>query len=78
VQGKINTKIGNRSFENEAAFKHLGTAQTNKNQIHEEIREIKFRKCHHSVQNILSSPLLSKQIKTKIYATIIFPDFYGC
>jgi len=35
--------------------------------------------CYHSVQNILSSRLLSKYIKIKIYKTIILPVlFSGC
>jgi hypothetical protein len=35
--------------------------------------------CHHSVQNLLSSYLLSKNIKIKIYKTIISPVvLYGC
>ena len=29
--------------------------------------------CYHSVQNLLSSSLLSKNIKIKIYRTIILP-----
>ena len=29
--------------------------------------------CYHSVQNLLSSSLLSKNMKFKIYRTIIFP-----
>jgi hypothetical protein len=29
--------------------------------------------CYHSVQNVLSSGLLSRNIKIKIYRTIIFP-----
>jgi hypothetical protein len=29
--------------------------------------------CYHSVQNLLSSRLLSKNLKIKIYRTIIFP-----
>jgi len=37
--------------------------------------EIKSR---HLVQNILSSSLLSKNIKIKIYRTIILPVMYGC
>ena len=31
--------------------------------------------CYHSVQNILSSSLLSKNLKIKIYITIILPVF---
>jgi len=35
--------------------------------------------CYYSVQNILSSSLLSKKLKTKIYRTIILPVvLYGC
>jgi len=35
--------------------------------------------CYHSVQNFLSSSLLSKNIKIKIYRTIILPAvLYGC
>jgi hypothetical protein len=35
--------------------------------------------CYNSVQNLLSSVLLSKNIKIKIYRTIIFPFvLYGC
>ena len=34
---------------------------------------------YHSVQNVLSSSLLSKNVKIKIYRTTILPDvFYGC
>jgi len=35
--------------------------------------------CHNSVQNLLSSSLLSKNLNTKIYRTIILPVvLYGC
>jgi hypothetical protein len=35
--------------------------------------------CYHSVQNHLSSPLLSKNLKIRIYKTIILPVvLYGC
>jgi hypothetical protein len=34
--------------------------------------------CNHSIQNLLSSRLLSKNVKTRIYETIILPVvFYG-
>jgi hypothetical protein len=34
---------------------------------------------NHSVQNLLSSPLLSKNLKIRIYKTIILPGvLYGC
>jgi hypothetical protein len=35
--------------------------------------------CYHSVENVLSSRLLSKNIKIRIYKTIILPvALYGC
>ena len=35
--------------------------------------------CYHSMQNLLSSRLLSKNLKIKIYRTIILPVvLYGC
>jgi hypothetical protein len=35
--------------------------------------------CYHSVQNLLSSHLLSKNVKVRIYKTIILPVvLYGC
>jgi len=35
--------------------------------------------CYHSLQNIFFSSLLSKNLKTKIYRTIILPVvLYGC
>jgi hypothetical protein len=35
--------------------------------------------CYHSVQNLLSSRLLSKNVKLRIYETIVLPVvLYGC
>jgi hypothetical protein len=47
----------------------------NQNSIQEEIKNrLKSGNvCHLSVQNLSSSDLLSKNIKVKIYRTIIFP-----
>ena len=46
---------------------------TNKNSIQEEIKSrLKLgNACYYSVQNLLSSSLLSKKLKIKIYRTII-------
>ena len=58
----------------------MGTL-TNQNSIQEEIKSrLKSgNACHHLVQNILSSSLLSKNFKIKIYRTIILPVvLYGC
>ena len=56
-------------------FKYLGTTLTNQKCIAEEIkRRLKSgNACYHSVQNHLSSRLLSKNLKIKIYRTIILP-----
>jgi hypothetical protein len=62
-------------------FKYLGTTLTDKNYIHEEIkcRRNSGSACYHSVQSLLSSRLLSRNVKVKIYKTIILPVvLYGC
>jgi len=61
--------------------KYLGTALTNQNSIQEEImsRLKSENVCCHSVQNLLFFSLLSKNLKIKIYRTIILPVvLYGC
>ena len=71
----------NRSFERVEEFKYLGTSLTNQNSIQEEIKSrLKSgNACYHSVQNLLSSRLLSRNLKIKIYRTIIVPVvLYGC
>jgi hypothetical protein len=68
-------KIANRLFENVLQFKYLGTAVTNQNLIQEEIKRRlnSGNACYHSGQNLLSSRLLSKNLKIRIYKTIILP-----
>ena len=63
------------SIERVEGFKYLGTKLTNKNSIQEEIKSrLKLgNACYYSVQNLLSSSLLSKKLKIKIYRTIILP-----
>jgi hypothetical protein len=59
----------------------LGTTVTNENLIQEEIKRRlnSGNACYHSVQNLLSSCLLSKNLKIKIYKMIILPVvLYGC
>jgi hypothetical protein len=76
-----NTKITNRSFDNVAQFKNLGTAVTSQNLIQNKIkRRLNSGKaCYHSVQVFLSTRLLSQNVKIRIYKTIILPVvLYGC
>jgi hypothetical protein len=54
-------------------FKHFGLTVINHNLIQEEIKRRlnAGNACYHSVQNLLSSRLLSKNVKVRIYKTII-------
>ena len=74
-------RIENSTFERLEEFKYLGTILTNQNSLPEDIKS-RLRSgnaCYHSVQNLLSSSLLSKNLKIKIYRTIILPVvLYGC
>jgi hypothetical protein len=76
-----NIKIYNKSFERVEEFKYLGATLTKRNCIHEEIKSrLKSgNACYHSVQNLLSSRLLSKHTKIRVYRTIILPVvLYDC
>jgi len=63
------------SIERVEQFKYLGTTLTNINSIQEEIKSrLKSgNACYQSVQNLLTFSLPSKNIKIKIYRTIILP-----
>ena len=80
--GRIHSmKVDNSSVERVEEFKYLGTALTDQNSIQGEIKSrLKSgNACYHSVQNLLSSRLLSKNLKIKIYRTVILPVvLYGC
>jgi hypothetical protein len=72
---KRSIKIADRSFVDVAKFKYLETKITDQNCIHEEIKSRlnSGNACYHSVQSLLSSRLLSRNVKVKIYKTIILP-----
>ena len=69
-----NIKIDNSNFERVEHFKYLGKVLTDKNFIQEEIKRrlTSGNACSHSVKNILSSSLLSKAYKVKIYKNVQF------
>ena len=68
--GRIHSmKTDNSSIERVVDFKYLGTTLTNQNSVQEEIKSRLNLgdACYYSVQNLLSSRLLSKNLKIKIY-----------
>jgi len=69
------------TFERVDEFKYLGTTLTNQNSIAEEIKS-RLRSgnaCYYSVQNLLSSRLLCKDLKIMIYRTTSLPVvLYEC
>ena len=73
--------ISNSSFYRVEEFKYLVITLTNLIFTQEEIKNRlqSGNACCHSVQNLLSSSLVSKILKIKIYRTIILPFvLYGC
>jgi hypothetical protein len=86
--GSIITKSSQSLSEKDESVKSSGTAvfranieKENQNLIRQEIKRRlnSGNACCHSVQNLLSSRLLSKNIKVRIYKTIILPVvLHGC
>jgi len=74
-------RTDNSTFQRVEVFKYLGKYLTNQNSIAEEIKS-RLRSgnaCYPSMQNLLSSRLLSKNIMTEMYRNIILPVvLYGC
>jgi hypothetical protein len=78
---KHSIKIAHRFFEDVAKFKYLGTTLTDKNCTHKEIKSRlnSGNACYHSVQSLLSFHLLSRNLKVKMYKTILLPVvLHGC
>ncbi|KAJ4449326.1 hypothetical protein ANN_00724 [Periplaneta americana] len=76
-----NIKIGNLSFEEVEKFEYLGATVTNINDTREEIKHrINMgNACYYSVEKLLSSSVLSKNLKVRIYKTVILlVVLYGC
>jgi hypothetical protein len=74
-------KINNSCFESVEEFQYFATNLTNQNFIQEEIKS-RLRSgnaCYHSEQKVLSSSLLSKNLKVEIYINLTLPVLlYGC
>jgi hypothetical protein len=67
VGQNLDVKIANRLFGNVSQFRYLGTTVTNQNLVQEKIKRRlnSGNVCYHSVQNLLSSRLLSKNLNTR-------------
>jgi len=68
-------KIDNSCFERLEEFNYLKTTPMKQNSIQEEIkcRLNLVNACYHLVQKLLSSSLLSKNVKIRTYRSIILP-----
>ncbi|KAJ4439816.1 hypothetical protein ANN_07944 [Periplaneta americana] len=75
-----NIKIGDLSFEEVEKLKYFGATVTNINDTREENkRRINMgNACYYSVEKLLSSSLLSKNVEVRIYKTVILLVLYGC
>jgi hypothetical protein len=70
-------KVATKSSKNVAKLKYSGMVITDQICINEEInsQQNSGNAFHHAVQNLLSSHMLSKNVKIKIFETIILLVF---
>ncbi|KAJ4445964.1 hypothetical protein ANN_12650 [Periplaneta americana] len=76
-----NIKIEDLPFEEVEKFKYLGATVTNINDYREKIKLTinMANACYYSVEKLLSFSLLSKNLKVRIFKTVILPVvLYGC
>jgi len=68
-----------KSFENVADFRYLHATLIDQNCMHKEIKWRWYSRnvCYHSIQDLLSSHLVLKNIKTQIHMTISLPVLYA-
>jgi len=62
-------------------FRYLGAYVTSKHEVTEEIKIglESGNECFYSVQKLLTSRLISRKLKLKIYRTVVLPlIIYGC
>ena len=69
MRGNEHTTVDSNSYEEVKTFKYLASLVQIENSIQEEIKcKLKVgNSCYYSVQTLLSSRLLSKNLKIKIY-----------
>jgi hypothetical protein len=68
-------KTANRYFKDAAKFKYLQTTLADQNCMNGDIKSRLHSEnaCYHLVQSLLSFRMLSRNLKDKIYKTIILP-----
>ncbi|KAJ4434303.1 hypothetical protein ANN_22857 [Periplaneta americana] len=81
VRAAMNLRVLYMPYVKVEKFKYLGATVTNINDTRDEIKHrINMGiACYYSVEKLLSSSLLSKNLKVRIYKTVILPlVLYGC
>jgi hypothetical protein len=74
---KHSIQIANRSFEGVAKFIYLLTTLADQNRIHKQSKRRlnSGNACYHLVLSLVSFRLLSRNVKVKIYKTMILAVF---